>query len=174
MKNLIENDDVILNGTKTRHQAEKDAFNKLGLIEQILTKHNIKTLKQLDQILTEYPSIHDAFLELRFPYEESQEIEMDGETYFARRTARFNECSDNENSIVYNYYVYKWDKTYFETELPLISDDTLKIKNWQEVFHAMSYEKFPPKDLIYKHIKEGKRNGENKIEEQGIYVCRYI
>lgn len=35
MEKLIENGDVILNGTKTRNQAEREAFEKLERLEHI-------------------------------------------------------------------------------------------------------------------------------------------
>lgn len=52
MKRLIdENNDVILDGTATRAEKEKEAFEKLGAIEDILSKYDIESLDELDYYL---------------------------------------------------------------------------------------------------------------------------
>ena len=51
MKRLIKNGDIILDGTQTRHQAEKQAFKKLEELENVLAKHGINDLATLDNLL---------------------------------------------------------------------------------------------------------------------------
>ena len=52
MKRLIEKGNVILDGTLTREEKEKEAFEALGRIEDILEKHNIVSIEHLDEVLT--------------------------------------------------------------------------------------------------------------------------
>ena len=47
MNKLIKNGDVILDGTLTRNEKEKQAFIKLGFIEEIMEKYKIKDLEEL-------------------------------------------------------------------------------------------------------------------------------
>ena len=51
MKRLIKNGDIILDGTQTRQQAEKQAFKKLEELENVLAKHGIDDLDTLDNLL---------------------------------------------------------------------------------------------------------------------------
>lgn len=51
MKKLIKNGDIILDGTQTREQAEKEAFIKLEEIENVLAKHKINDIDTLDNLL---------------------------------------------------------------------------------------------------------------------------
>lgn len=50
MKKLIKDGDIILDGTLTRHEKEKEAFKKLESIECVLEKHNIP-YEMLDDVL---------------------------------------------------------------------------------------------------------------------------
>ena len=54
MKKLIKNGDIILDGTLTRHEKEKQAFIKLGFIEEIMEKHSIKDLEELQTAFVVY------------------------------------------------------------------------------------------------------------------------
>ena len=54
MNKLIKNGDVILDGTLTRHEKEKQAFIKLGFIEELMEKHKIMGLEELDLALYTY------------------------------------------------------------------------------------------------------------------------
>lgn len=51
---LIKDNDIILNGTKTRYEAEKEAFERLGDIEDLLTIWKIETLAELNKVLYLY------------------------------------------------------------------------------------------------------------------------
>ena len=51
MEKLIENEDIILDGTLPRYAKEKLAFKKLGEVETIMERHGIKSTKELDEIL---------------------------------------------------------------------------------------------------------------------------
>ena len=51
MKKLIKDGDIILDGTQTRQQAEKEAFVKLEEIENVLAKYNINDIDTLDNLL---------------------------------------------------------------------------------------------------------------------------
>ena len=48
MERLIKDNDIILDGTKTRYEKEHDAFQKLEIIEQIMANHEINNLSELD------------------------------------------------------------------------------------------------------------------------------
>ena len=48
MEKLIKDSDIILDGTKTRYEKEHDAFQKLEIIEQIMSNHEINDLSELD------------------------------------------------------------------------------------------------------------------------------
>ena len=50
MKRLIKNGDIILDGTLTRLEKEKQAFTKLEYIEEVLEKHNVP-YEMLDNVL---------------------------------------------------------------------------------------------------------------------------
>ena len=54
MNKLIKNGDIILNGTQTRQQAEKQAFKKLEEIEELLECWKIDSLVELNKILNLY------------------------------------------------------------------------------------------------------------------------
>lgn len=54
MERLIKNNDIILDGTKTRYQKEKDAFIKLGKLEEVLDQFEIKDIKELERILNDF------------------------------------------------------------------------------------------------------------------------
>ena len=54
MNKLIKNGDIILDGTLTRHEKEKQAFIKLGFIEEIMEKHSIKDLEELQTAFVVY------------------------------------------------------------------------------------------------------------------------
>ncbi len=49
-KRLIKNGDIILDGTLPRYAKEKQAFEKLEYIEEVLEKHNIP-YEMLDKVL---------------------------------------------------------------------------------------------------------------------------
>lgn len=57
MNPLIKDGDIILDGTKTRKQAEKEAFEKLGEIETMLKGYGINSLAKLDAVLHLYTEI---------------------------------------------------------------------------------------------------------------------
>ena len=54
MNKLIKNGDIILDGTLTRNEKEKQAFIKLGFIEEIMEKHSIKDLEELQTAFVVY------------------------------------------------------------------------------------------------------------------------
>ena len=54
MNKLIKNGDVVLDGTLTRHEKEKQAFIKLGFIEELMEQHDIQDLGELDLALSMY------------------------------------------------------------------------------------------------------------------------
>ena len=54
MKKLIKNGDIILDGKLTRKEKEIEAFCKLGFIEELMEKHKIMGLEELDLALHTY------------------------------------------------------------------------------------------------------------------------
>lgn len=54
MERLIKNGDIILDGKATRNEKEKQAFIKLGFIEEIMEKHSIKDLEELQTAFVVY------------------------------------------------------------------------------------------------------------------------
>jgi len=51
MERLIRDGDIILDGTATRYEKEKQAFAKLEEIETLMAKYHIESLKALETIL---------------------------------------------------------------------------------------------------------------------------
>lgn len=51
VERLIKNGDIILDGTLTRCEKERQALLKLGEIEEILSKHKVRNIKDLDERL---------------------------------------------------------------------------------------------------------------------------
>ena len=68
MERLIKNGDIILDGTLTRNEKEKQAFIKLGFIEELIEKNKIQDLAELELALTFYHAWFIA-LEKRFKKE---------------------------------------------------------------------------------------------------------
>lgn len=58
MEKLIENGDVILDGTLTKKDKIKQANCKLGFIEELMEKYHIKDLGELNLALNLYHSIY--------------------------------------------------------------------------------------------------------------------
>ena len=56
MNKLIKNGDIILDGTLTRNEKEKQAFIKLGFIEELMNQNKIEDLGELQLALTFYHS----------------------------------------------------------------------------------------------------------------------
>lgn len=54
MERLIKDGDIILNGTQTREEAEKEAFQKLEDIEELLEDYEIDSYKELAKVLFIY------------------------------------------------------------------------------------------------------------------------
>ena len=54
MGKLIKDGDIILNGTQTRQQAEKQAFKKLEDIEELMECWEVDSLVELNKILNLY------------------------------------------------------------------------------------------------------------------------
>ena len=54
MKRLIKNDDIILDGTAPRYQKEKEAFHLLSLFEDLLERHELKSIDELEEVLNSY------------------------------------------------------------------------------------------------------------------------
>ncbi len=54
MERLIENDDIILDGTAPRYQKEKEAFHLLGLFEDLLERHELNSIDELEEVLNSY------------------------------------------------------------------------------------------------------------------------
>lgn len=54
MEKLIKNGDVILDGTLTRNEKEKQAFIKLGFIEEFMEIYKIKDLEELQTAFVVY------------------------------------------------------------------------------------------------------------------------
>lgn len=58
MNRLIKDGNVILDGTLTRAEKEKQAFQKLEDIEELMEKYRIKDLGELNLALNLYHSIY--------------------------------------------------------------------------------------------------------------------
>lgn len=54
MERLIKDGDIILNGTKTREEAEKEAFDKLWCFEDIMDSWGIDSFPELSKVLMYY------------------------------------------------------------------------------------------------------------------------
>ena len=67
-KRLINNGDIILDGTLPRYQKEKQAFEKLEYIEGVLEKHNIP-YEMLDEVLEAVVVLHNNNATPLFPKE---------------------------------------------------------------------------------------------------------
>ena len=65
MKKLIKDGDIILDGTQTRQQAEKEAFVKLEEIENVLAKHKINDIDTLDNLLLWSLTLASQILKLK-------------------------------------------------------------------------------------------------------------
>lgn len=63
MPKLIKNGDIILSGTKTRQQLERQAFVKLEKIERIMAKYNLDTPKDLDTALSNFVKTIELIME---------------------------------------------------------------------------------------------------------------
>ena len=51
VERLIKNGDIILDGTLPRCEKERQALLNLGEIEEILSKHKVRNIKDLDERL---------------------------------------------------------------------------------------------------------------------------
>ena len=98
------------------------------------------------------------FYELLDPFAESPEIKVDGETYFCRRETRINSFDEE---VIYEYEVFKWDKTYKEVPIAPNSDVTYKWKNWVSVVRVTSNKKFTATEMIRKALNESDLGKEN-------------
>lgn len=111
----------------------------------------IKSLSQKDQEqVKKWFDGYNQYLELIDPIEESNEIKIDGQTYFCRREAF---VSLHDAKITYGYFVCKWNGTYKDVPLIPNSKKTCKFKNWEEIFHCQSTEKHNPKEMIEHALK---------------------
>lgn len=54
MKRLIKDDDIILDGTLPRYEKEKNAFHKLGIIEELMEEFGIKDIFELRKAIERY------------------------------------------------------------------------------------------------------------------------
>lgn len=65
MERLIKDGDIILDGTLTRYEAEKQAFEKLERLEEIMSKYNVKSIEVLDFIVQQYCLLAKAIIQLK-------------------------------------------------------------------------------------------------------------
>lgn len=61
MKRLIKNETIILDGTEPKYAKEKEAFAKLGQIEDILEEFDINDLEELRLKLTAIDALQTGF-----------------------------------------------------------------------------------------------------------------
>ena len=54
MKRLIKDDDIILDGTAPRYEKEKQAFHLLSLFEDLLERHELDSIEELEDVLNSY------------------------------------------------------------------------------------------------------------------------
>ena len=64
MNRLIKDKDIILDGTLSRNEKTIQAFEKLGEIEEIIEKHEIESIKELDNILNDFDSLCEDVIRL--------------------------------------------------------------------------------------------------------------
>ena len=63
MKDLIKDDDIILDGTADRNIKIMEALMKLQTIEAVLKRHDIESIEELDYLLSAIPKLKWTHIE---------------------------------------------------------------------------------------------------------------